>query len=245
MAEREILRGKVLSYPAEKDKGLVEVSIGAYAKDGDTVYARVEQSMSGVYWLPEIGDIVEVELSPLPGGEPRIVHIHRPGEDQQTGACWTEKNDVKQFLTRSGHCVTLDDTQDHTAVTVHTSGGLELRLEDEAQTVTLRAAEKETPVLVLDVKNDALRLSAGKELTISCGGASITFDSDGNITVKAKGTLDMSGKEIKASATQKATIKGQDAELSGTKGAKIEGKSKLDLTSGGVTQVKGSMVKLN
>ena len=28
MAEREILRGKVLSYPAEKDKGLVEVSIG-------------------------------------------------------------------------------------------------------------------------------------------------------------------------------------------------------------------------
>ena len=55
----------------------------------------------------------------------------------------------------------------------------------------------------------------------------------------------MSGKEIKASATQKATIKGQDAELSGTKGAKIEGKSKLDLTSGGVTQVKGGMVKLN
>ena len=72
MTEREILRGKVLSYPAEKDKGLVEVSIGAYDKNGDTVYARVEQSMSGVYWLPEIGDIVEVELSPLPGGEPRI-----------------------------------------------------------------------------------------------------------------------------------------------------------------------------
>ena len=28
MAEREILRGKVLSYPAEENKGLVEVSIG-------------------------------------------------------------------------------------------------------------------------------------------------------------------------------------------------------------------------
>ena len=77
MAEREILRGKVLSYPAEKDKGLVEVSIGAYAKDGDTVYARVEQSMSGVYWLPEIGDIVQECLSPLPAGEPRTLHHHR------------------------------------------------------------------------------------------------------------------------------------------------------------------------
>ena len=47
MAEREILRGKVLSYPAEENKGLVEVSIGAYDKNGDTVYARVEQGMSG------------------------------------------------------------------------------------------------------------------------------------------------------------------------------------------------------
>ena len=233
MAEREILRGKVLSYPAEENKGLVEVSIGAYDKNGDTVYARVEQVMSGVYWLPEIGDVVEVELPAHPGGEARIIHIHRPGGDEQTAACWTEKNDIKQFLTRSGHRVTLDDTKDRTAITIHTFGGLELKLEDE------------TPVFQLDVKNDTIKLSAGKELTLSCGGASITFDSEGNITVKAKGTLDMSGKEIKASATQKAAVKGQSIEVSAAQSAKVEGKGKLDLTSSGVTQVKGSMIKLN
>ena len=245
MAEREILRGKVLSYPAEENKGLVEVSIGAYDKNGDTVYARVEQGMSGVYWLPEIGDVVEVELPAHPGGEARIIHIHRPGGDEQTAACWTEKNDIKQFLTRSGHRVTLDDTKDRTAITIHTSGGLELKLEDETQTVTLCAVEKETPVFQLDVKNDTIKLSAGKELTLSCGGASITFDSEGNITVKAKGTLDMSGKEIKASATQKAAVKGQSIEVSAAQSAKVEGKGKLGLTSSGVTQVKGSMIKLN
>lgn len=245
MAERKVLRGKVLSYPAEIGKGLVEVSIGAYAENSDTVYARVEQSMSGVYWLPEIGDVVEVELPSHPGGEPRIIHIHRPGEDAQTGACWTEKNDIKQFLTRSGHRVTLDDTEEHTAVTIHTAGGLELKLEDEPQMVTLCAADKETPVLQLDVKNDTVNLSAGKKLTISCGGASITFDSDGNITVKAKGTLDMSGKSVKISATDKVTVKGKDAELSATMGAKVEGKSQLDLVSNSITKVKGSMIKLN
>lgn len=105
--------------------------------------------------------------------------------------------------------------------------------------------EKETPVFQLDVKNDTIKLSAGKELTLSCGGASITFDSEGNITVKAKGTLDMSGKEIKASATQKAAVKGQSVEVSAAQSAKVEGKGKLDLTSSGVTQVKGSMIKLN
>lgn len=242
---REILRGKVLSYPAEGDKGLVEVSIGAYAEKSDTVYARVEQSMSGVYWLPEVGDVVEVELPGCPGGEPRIVHIHRPGGDAQTGTCWTEKNDIKQFLTRSGHCVTLDDTQEHTAVTIHTAGGLELKLADETQTLTLCAADKEAPVLQLDVKNDRVKLSAGKELVIACGGASITFDSDGNITAKAKGTLDMSGDAVKVSASKKAALQGQDAELSAANGAKVEGKGKLELSSGGMTQVKGSMIKLN
>lgn len=245
MAEREILRGKVLSYPQEENKGLLEVSIGAYAEGGDTVYARVEQSMSGVYWLPEIGDVVEVELPARPGGEARILHIHRPGEDAQTGACWTEANDIKQFLTRSGHCVTLDDTEDHTAVTIRTAGGLELKLADETQIVTLRAAEKETPLLELDAENDTVKLSAGKELTIACGGASITFDSDGNITVKAKGTLDLSGDAVKISASKKAAVKGQDAELSAANGVKVEGKGKLELTSSGMTQVKGSMVKLN
>lgn len=245
MAEREILRGKVLSYPKEKDKGLVEVSIGAYDENSDTVYARVEQSMSGVYWLPEIGDVVEVEVPRRAGGEARIVHIHRPGEDAQTAACWTEKNDVKQFLTRSGHRVTLDDTEDHAAVTIHTAGGLELKLEDEAQTVTLCAEDKDTPVLQLDVKNDAVKLSAGKELTISCGGASITFDSDGNITVKAEGSLKLSGQDVTASAAGKMKVKGQSAELTASAAAKVEGKSKLDLTSTGITQVKGSMVKLN
>lgn len=245
MVGREILRGKVLSYPEEKDKGLVEVSIGAYAEESDTIYARVQQSMSGVYWLPEIGDIVEVELSDRPGGEARIVHIHRPGEDEQTSACWTEKNDVKQFLTRSGHSVTLDDTEEHTAITIHTAGGLELKLVDETQTVTLCAEEKDTPLLQLDVENDTVKLSAGKELTISCGGASITFDSEGNITVKAKGKLNMSGDAVNVSATNKVVVKGKDAELSATAGAKVEGKSQLDLTSSSITHVKGSMVKLN
>ena len=245
MAEREILRGKVLSYPQEENKGLLEVSIGAYAEDSDTVYARVEQSMSGVYWLPEIGDVVEVELPARPGGEARIVHIHRPGEDAQTGACWTETNDIKQFLTRSGHRVTLDDTEDHTAITIHTAGGLELKLADETQIITLSAAEKETPILELDAENDTVKLSAGKELTIACGGASITFDSDGNITVKAKGTLELSGDNVTVNAAQKATVKGQSAELSAAQGVTVEGKGKLDLTSSGMTQVKGSMVKLN
>lgn len=245
MAQREILRGKVTSYPAEGDKGLVEVSIGAYGQESDTIYARVEQSMSGVYWLPEIGDAVEVELSGAPGCEPRILHIHRPAGDEQTGACWTQENNIKQLLTRSGHCLTLDDTQDAAAVTVHTSGGLELRLEDKPQTVTLRAEGADQPFLLLDMKNDEIKLAAGKKLTITCAGASITFDGSGDISVQAKGKLALSGQEIALDAKGRLAAKGQQAELTGSMAAKVSGQSQLELSSGGVTQVKGGMVKLN
>lgn len=245
MENREILRGRVTSYPAEAGKGLVEVSVGAYAEGGDTVCARVEQSMSGVYWLPEIGDVVEVELPDRPGGEPRIVHIHRTGEDAQTGACWTEQNDVKQIMTRSGHRVTLDDTEGQTAVTVHTAGGLELKLEDGPQTATLRADGKETPVLQLDMEHNAVRLEAGKELTIACGGASISIDSGGNISIQARGNLELGGQDVAVGAKNKLSASGQSAELTASLAATVEGKSQLDLTSGGITQVKGGMVKLN
>ena len=245
MAEREVLRGKVTSYPPDSGKGLVEVSIGAYEEENGTVYARVEQSMSGVYWLPEIGDVVEVELSSAPGGEPRILHIHRPEGDEQTGTCWTEENNIKQLLTRSGHRVTLDDTQDAAAVAVHTAGGLELRLEDKPQTVTLQAEGSGEPILLLDMKNDEIKLAAGKKLTITCGGASITFDSGGNLSVQAKGQLALSGQEISLDAQGKLAAKGQQTEVSGSMAAKVSGQSQLELSSSGITQVKGSMVKLN
>lgn len=245
MAEREILRGRVTSYPGDSDKGLVEVSIGACDGENDAVYAQVGQSMSGVYWLPEIGDVVEVELSGAPGGEPRIVHIRRPAGDGQAEMCWTEENNIKQFLTRSGHCVTLDDTQDAAAVTVHTAGGLELRLEDKTQTVTLRAAEADEPVLLLDMKNDEIRLAAGKTLAITCGGASISFDSSGNLSIQAKGKLALSGQEIALDAKGKLSAKGQQAEITGAMAAKVQGQSQLELSSNGITQVKGNMVKLN
>ena len=245
MPEREILRGRVTAYPGEKDKGLVEVSVGAYGQENDTVYARVEQSVSGLYWLPEIGDVVEVALPALPGYEPGIVHVHRPEGDRQTAQCWTEKNDRKQFLTRSGHCVTLDDTQDQTAVTIHTAGGLELTLEDKPQTATLRGKGSDTPVLLLDMEKDEITLVAGKKLTIACGGASITFDNSGNIQIKAKGTVEVSGQDISVSARNKLEAKGQQAEIAGAMAAKVSGQSQLEISSGGVTQVKGGVIQLN
>lgn len=243
--EELLLRGKVTAYPDEKNKGLVEVAVGAYGQDGDTVFARVEHSLSGVYWLPEIGDAVEVALPPLPGACARIVHVRRQEGDGQVEACWTDKNDKKQFKTRSGHTITMDDTEDACSVAVTTAGGLELRLDDGAKTVALRKTDAETPSLTLDMDGDKLILSAGKGLSLQCGGAELSIDDKGNVAISTSGDLSVSAKKVSLEAQTDFTAKGQQAELSGSMKAAVSGQSQLDLTSSGVTQVKGSMVKLN
>lgn len=245
MSEQVVLRGKVSAYPADKDKGLVEVKISALDAQNDTVLARVEQSMSGVYWLPEIGDAVEVALPKMPGDEAHIIRVHRETQNQQVTDCWTQTNDRKQLRTRSGHTLTMDDTQDNGRVTLRTAGGLELEMEDEGQTISLRMGEKEEPVLVLDMKNEEVKLAAIQKLAISCGGASIAFDSDGNVTVSAKGKLHLSGQEICEEAQNKLVGQAKQLELTGTTSAALSGKNQVQVSSSGITQIKGKTVKLN
>jgi len=243
--EAQILRGKVTAYPDGEHKGLVEVAVGAYGQQADKVFARVEHSIPGVYWLPELGDAVEVVLPPAPGAEARVIHVRRAQGDGQTEECWTEKNDKKQFRTRTGHAVTLDDTQDAASVSVATAGGLELRLDDGAKTVTVKGADSDTPALTLDMEHDKLTLAAGKALSLTCGGAELSIDSKGNIKISTGGNLSVSAKEITLEATTNFTAKGQQAKLNGSMSAAVSGQSQLELTSSGITQVKGSMVKLN
>lgn len=240
-----MLRGTVSAYPSGPDAGLVEVKVGACDPQYDTVLARVEQSMSGVYWLPELGDVVEVELSDLPGYEARVVHIHRKAQDAQTSACWTEHNDRKQLRTRSGHTLTLDDTQDRTQIVLRTAGGLELVMEDQNQTLTLRASQADTPFLTLDMGQNTITLSADKALTLSCGASSLVFDRDGNLSIQAKGTLSLSGKDLSLEAQDKLSGGGQQVELSGSMSASVSGENQVKLSSGGVAQVKGSAIELN
>lgn len=206
MNEYDLLRGIVTAYPDDTDKGLVEVTVGGYAEGRDTLLVRAEPSLTGVYWLPEIGDVVEIRAPRTPGGEAYLVRVRRPQGDPHTAACWTEKNDRKRIATRSGHTILLDDTRDKTAIRVQTAGGLQFCLEDETKTVTVRAAGAERPLLSLDMENDALCVTAGKRVTVVCAGAEVALDSEGNIRLRAREKLELAAKRITLAAEEKLTL---------------------------------------
>lgn len=242
----ELLRGRVSAYPADK-KGLVEVEAGACSEDGDKLLARVEPCVPGLYCLPEVGDVVEVAAPEVPGYEARVLHVRRCDGDEQTADCWTEKNDKKQFKTRSGHTVTLEDTDGDTSITVRSAQGLQLRLDDKQKRVTLKPEKSDEPSLTLDTdgEKNAVSLRAGKKMTLECGGAKIEIDSSGNISISTHGKLSVSAQSIELSATGKFFAKGQQVEVDGSLSGKFSGQTKLEVTSSGITEVKGSLIKLN
>lgn len=141
------------------------------------VWARLATMMAGqargTWFIPEPGDEVLIAFM---GGDPRHPVV--------TGALWngldappesmSPNNDVRSITSRSGHRLTLDDRSGAGRVELHTSQGHHLTLDEAAGgTVTLAHA----------------------------GGASLSIDAAGKVTITAVSTVSVSapaGMEITA-----------------------------------------------
>lgn len=244
MTQTEIFRGTVSAYPTGDDQGLVEVHIAALEAGKDTVLARVEHTLGGSYWLPEIGDAVEVELTELPGCVPVITRVCRPAQDAQTQACWTQNNDRKQLRTRSGHTLTFDDTQDHTAIRLQTAGGLKMDLDDATRCVRLSRQDQEQPFLMVDLQNGTIELSAPKRMRLLCGESSLCLEENGKVTLTAKADLSIQAKNISLEASDDLNAKGQQANVTGRSAAKVVGQSSMEFSSKGIAKFKVGMLEV-
>ena len=130
-----------------------------------------------------------------------------------------------------GNNLTLSVGKDH-AVTVK---GKETRTHQGDRSASVTGSD------TVDVTTK-YKLSAGEQLTLSCGAA--------QIVLKADGTVQISGTELKFMGDSKATldaaqttISGTQLSVSGTKTA-IAGSGTLDLSSSGVASLKGSVTQI-
>lgn len=244
MTQTETFRGTVSAYPAGDDQGLVEVHIAALEAGKDTVLARVGHTLGGTYWLPEIGDAVEVELTELPGCIPVVTRVCRPAQDAQTRACWTANNDRKQLRTRAGHTLTFDDTRDNTAIRLQTAGGLKLDLDDAVCCVRLGQQDQEQPFLVVDLHNGTIELSATRQVRLQCGESSLCLEENGNVTLTARADLNVKAKNISMEASEDLTAKGQQANVTGRSNATLVGQNGMEFSSRGVAKFKVGVLEV-
>ena len=189
---------------------------------------------AGVYMLPEIGTEVVIGFlndrldCPVVLGTLWCRDIDRPEKAVQ------EKNLTKVIRTAGGNEIRFEDEEKKQKVTVSTPGGLTMDLEDEKSIIRIRDKDGKNSVTIDAGKGEA-EVLADKKLSLKVGSTQIVLE--GN-------QISMKSGSIEGKATQSLTMKGQSTLVQGSQ-TQLKADANMTIQAGGITQVKGSMVKIN
>lgn len=233
--------GVVTNNKDDKDLGRVKVSFPWLADQDESDWARIVTpsggSSRGIYWLPEVNDEVVVGFEQ---GD-----VHRPFV---IGALWNssdappKKNSevvggdgkVNQRImkSRSGHTITLDDTDGSENITiVDKSGNHTITVDTKNNKITMVTQGDLEMTATGDIK------MTGKNVKVTAN-QDCTIDATANYKVTANQNCELtsSGGDAKLSGLN-TTIQGQmAAKLTGAQ-ASVEGQAQ--------TAIKGAIVNIN
>ncbi len=201
------------------DTTMIKVSLPLIGETPAELWARYAQpyasNSAGIQFLPEVDDEVIVGFLSADPGAPVILGSLHSGKLVRTSDA-TEENELKTLTTLSGLAITFDD--DKKILTAETPGGHSIVMDDDQSTITI---------------TDLI----GNTVTMSDSGVAI--DSTGTLDLTASGDISMS------SSGGDVSIDGNNVTANGNMGATVKGGSSAELSAGGQTTVKGSMVMIN
>ena len=108
-------------------------------------------------------------------------------------------------------------------------------MEDEKKTIEIRDKDKKNSVTI-NGQSGEIRLNADKKMVLSIGGTA-------EITIK-KNSVEIKSGTVQVTGNQSLKMKGQSASLTGSQ-VQIKADAGLTAEASGITQVKGTMVKIN
>lgn len=198
----------------------------------------------GNYWLPEIGQEVVVSFIYGEKNCPVVLGALWDKKNVLPEGASTEKNTVKMMTTKNGIKIQFSEEEKKTKIDMETPGKLFVHIDDEKQTVSIED-EKAENKLELNCKDGKLTLNAKTKLELSIGNTPMVMIDKDTVILDAK-TVSMSGKQKVEVSGQNVTVSAQsNAEISANASASIKGNAGLKLESSAMTEVKGSLLKLN
>lgn len=223
--------------------GMVKVLIST-PNDGDMesdwmpVMTPYGGNGKGCYMLPEVGTTVVIgyiddnSVSPVVLGCTWLQKGKK--ENKLPDASANQKNDVKVFAFSNGTLMRVTENEQGDLVEILTGKKQKITLDDKAQKIQLVSKEGECSV-ELDGQGGSVTVEAKQSITMKVGGKdALKLDQNGLEVDVSQITL--KGQTLKSNASQ-TKIEGSTVEL------KAQGTLKVE--SGGIAQVKGSMLKLN
>ena len=215
-----VMIGIVTDNKDPEDLGRVKVKFPWLTDQEASNWARVAASMAGkqrgLYFLPEVDDEVLVAFEHGDVRFPYILGGLWNGKDAPPVKNGDGKNNLRVIKSRSGHTITLDDTD----------GSEKISIAD-------KTGKNE---IVIDSKENSLTLRVEGDFAVEAKG-NIILKCTGKLTLEAGQDASLAGAELKMEAKGKAGLKGTQLAL--------EGSAKTEVKSAGIVQVQGGLVKIN
>lgn len=191
----------------------------------------------GHYTLPEVGSEVVVAFNMGDRNCPIVIGSLWNDKNALPAETAADKNFVKRFKTKGGCEVIFNDEDKKQKIEVKTPGGFGITIEDEKKTIKIHDKSGKNGITINEEKG-TVAITADKKLTFGVGGSDvITLDGSGkSATIKTN--------TVKIDAAQSFEAKGQSTKIEGAT-IKVNAQGTLDIASSGMTNVKGSMVKIN
>jgi phage protein D/phage baseplate assembly protein gpV len=214
--------------------GRVKVKYPSLSDGVESWWARLVTPMAGAErgfeFIPEVNDEVLVAFEYEDINHPFVLGALWNGKDKPPEASNNiisgGKVQKRIIRSRSGHTITLDDTDNSEKISIVDKTGKNL--------------------IEIDSKNNLLEIKAGSKVEIHTDdGHTIVLDSNG-IKIEAKGKdLTLKATNVKIESDMNVDIKaGMNMTVEGSM-TKISGKATMDLDGGGMLNVKGALVKIN
>ncbi len=217
-------------------------------------WARVVQTYAGSAWgfyfLPEVGDQVLVGFEEGLIDRPYVIGCLNKTADRFQKKSVHERNQHKRIVTRQGSTIEFEDMPDdknqgsgdgtkdkikiytpdmaHSVVMDNEKKLIEIKDKDSNAVVTMKTEKGQITVQAAE----KIIFKAGDNITVAMNGA----NSADKITVNCKDLVVNATGKISMEATRQFIAKGASGEISST--------GKLSLSANGLTEVKGTPVKL-
>lgn len=225
----------------KKHLGMIKVNY-TLGEDGHTEsdWMRVVSSYAGKsfgkYFLPEVGTEVLVGFIGELFDNPVVLGCLYNGEDMQPDGAVTEKNEKKVIRTKGGHELIFSEEKKKGMFTITTPDKLKVQLQDEKKTILI-TDDSGKNIITLDGENGNISLNADKKIEIKIGSTVLKLDGNGQSIECETGKITLNAKQV-------LSLKGQKIEISGSM-IELKADGSLKVSSSGITEVKGSMVKIN
>ncbi|SBS31969.1 Phage-related baseplate assembly protein [Marinomonas spartinae] len=204
----------------------IQIEIPALGDENNLVWARLASyyatQKSGNFFIPEIGDEVIIGYVNNDPSQP-IVLGSLYSSQHTTPYDLTAENNTKAIVTKNQLKVEFND--EDKVITIITPGNNSITISDKGKSITLSDQNKNT---------------------ITMDDSGITLDSPKDITLSAKGKINLkstSNTSIAAQADVK--VQGLNVNLEAQTGFTAKGSATAELSASGMTTIKGGLVKIN